>query len=71
MFTGIVEEQGTIAAAGARMNVKCRKVMEDTREGSSIAVNGVCLTATKVDAATFHRKLWREPIWALCGKDRA
>ena len=53
MFTGIVEEVGLIAAPGARMNVQCRKVLEDTREGSSIAVNGVCLTATRVDAAGF------------------
>ncbi len=62
MFTGIVEEQGTIAAAGARMNVQCRKVMEDTREGSSIAVNGVCLTATKVDAAGFWCDLSPETL---------
>jgi riboflavin synthase len=62
VFTGIVEEQGTIAAAGARMNVKCRKVMEDTREGSSIAVNGVCLTATKVDAAGFWCDLSPETL---------
>ena len=53
MFTGIVEEVGLIAAPGACMNVQCRKVLEDTREGSSIAVNGVCLTATRVDAAGF------------------
>ena len=62
MFTGIVEEQGTIAAAGARMNVKCRTVMEDTRGGSSIAVNGVCLTATKVDAAGFWCDLSPETL---------
>jgi riboflavin synthase len=62
VFTGIVEEQGTIAAAGARMNVQCRKVMEDTREGSSIAVNGVCLTATKVDAAGFWCDLSPETL---------
>ena len=44
------------------MNVKCRKVMEDTREGSSIAVNGVCLTATKVDAAGFWCDLSPETL---------
>ena len=48
MFTGIVEEVGTIGAAGARMKVNCRGVLADTREGSSMAVNGVCLTAAKV-----------------------
>jgi len=62
MFTGIVEELGTISAAGARINVKCRKVLQDTREGSSIAVNGVCLTATSVDAAGFWCDLSPETL---------
>ncbi len=49
MFTGIVEELGTVAAAetragGIRLAVRCQKVMEDATEGASIAVNGVCLT---------------------------
>ena len=62
MFTGIVEELGTIARAGARICVKCRTVLEDTREGSSIAVNGVCLTATKVDASGFWCDLSPETL---------
>ncbi len=62
MFTGIVEELGTIAAAAARMNVKCRTVLEDTREGSSIAVNGVCLTATSVDTSGFWCDLSPETL---------
>jgi riboflavin synthase len=62
MFTGIVEELGTVAAAGARMNVKCRTVLEDTHEGSSIAVNGVCLTATSVDTSGFWCDLSPETL---------
>jgi len=62
VFTGIVEELGLIAAPGARMNIHCRKVLEDTREGSSIAVNGVCLTATSVDAAGFWCDLSPETL---------
>jgi riboflavin synthase len=62
MFTGIVEELGTIKAPGARMNVQCHHVLEDTREGSSIAVNGVCLTATKVDANGFWCDLSPETL---------
>jgi riboflavin synthase len=62
MFTGIVEELGTIAKPGARMNVKCRTVLEDTREGSSISVNGVCLTATSIDAAGFWCDLSPETL---------
>jgi riboflavin synthase len=44
------------------MSVQCRKVMEDTREGSSIAVNGVCLTATEVDANGFWCDLSPETL---------
>ena len=62
MFTGIVEEQGTIAAPGARMHVKCSKVLEDTREGSSIAVNGACLTATNVETGGFWCDLSPETL---------
>ncbi len=62
MFTGIVEELGSIAAAGAQMNIQCRTVLDDTHAGSSIAVNGVCLTATKVDAAGFWCDLSPETL---------
>ena len=48
MFTGIVEEVGVIAAAGTRMKVQCRLVLADMKEGASIAVNGVCVTAVQV-----------------------
>jgi len=62
VFTGIVEELGTVAAAGARMNVQCSRILEDTREGSSIAVNGVCLTATQVDDEGFWCDLSPETL---------
>ncbi len=54
MFTGIVEELGTVesivtnAAGGARLRIGCTEVLGDASEGSSIAVNGVCLTALEV-----------------------
>ena len=48
MFTGIIEETGTVSAAGTRMRIACRRVLEGTQEGASIAVNGVCLTALDV-----------------------
>ncbi len=44
MFTGIVEEVGTVRQAGSRLAVSARKVVEDSGAGSSMAVNGVCLT---------------------------
>jgi len=50
MFTGIIEELGTVEAlqtqpAGARLKVRAATVMPDMAVGASIAVNGVCLTA--------------------------
>lgn len=45
MFTGIVEERGTVVEAGAtRLVVGCRTVVTDSDIGASVAVNGVCLT---------------------------
>lgn len=45
MFTGIVEELGTVASMdGRRMVVSARKVVADAEPGSSVSVNGVCLT---------------------------
>ncbi|HEX2089822.1 MAG TPA: riboflavin synthase [Actinomycetota bacterium] len=44
MFTGIVEERGTVVEAGRRLVVSAGKVADDSTEGSSVAVNGVCLT---------------------------
>ena len=53
MFTGIVEETGrvtSVPAAGraGRLAIKASRVLEGTRIGDSIAVNGVCLTATEL-----------------------
>ena len=45
MFTGIIEELGTVEAEAPRLRVRCSTVMQDMTEGASIAVNGVCLTA--------------------------
>ena len=55
MFTGIIEEIGTIArikgsVAGAReIYIECRTVLGDLKLGDSLAVNGVCLTIVKRD----------------------
>jgi riboflavin synthase len=53
MFAGIVEEIGTIGPIMSRtgtsaLHIRCQTVMEGTRIGDSIAVNGVCLTVTNV-----------------------
>lgn len=69
MFTGIIEELGSIKRMtalpdGARIEVSASTVLEDARTGDSIAVNGVCLTvvdrgrdwfAADVSAETLRR----------------
>ena len=55
MFTGIIEELGHVESVerrgeGVRIQIAAPIVMEDAREGDSIAVNGVCLTAIDVRA---------------------
>jgi riboflavin synthase len=62
MFTGIVEELGLVERAGARLKIQCRKVIEGSREGSSIAVNGVCLTAVDLDSGSFSADLAPETL---------
>jgi riboflavin synthase len=69
MFTGIVEELGAVEsvesrAAGARLKIHCRKVLDDMAVGSSIAVNGVCLTAVEVHAESFTADLAPETLRA-------
>ena len=47
MFTGIVEEMGTVAKRdGGQFTFNAKTVVEDVHLGDSIAVNGVCLTVT-------------------------
>src|SRR5216683_94570 len=53
MFTGIVEEAGRVIAVAPRLRIACERVLSDTAEGSSIAVNGVCLTAVRIEAGSF------------------
>jgi riboflavin synthase len=62
MFTGIIEEIGTVAAAGNRLHINCRTVLSDMKPGASIAVNGVCLTAVEIDAGSFSSDLSPETI---------
>jgi riboflavin synthase len=48
MFTGIVEERGSVhLLEGHRLGVACRVVTADSPVGASVAVNGVCLTVVE------------------------
>ena len=67
MFTGIVEELGTVEtietrAAGSRLTVRCATVMSDMAEGASVAVNGVCLTAVDPRKDSFSADLAPETL---------
>ena len=58
MFTGIVEEVGSVhrvemRSAGLRMEIRASVVLGGTRQGDSILVNGVCLTVEKITKGTF------------------
>lgn len=67
MFTGIVEELGTIRAVrrGARsavLSIAARTVLEDLKIGDSVAVNGVCLTVTSLDDGGFTADVMPETL---------
>ncbi len=50
MFTGIIEEVGSVIESGeGRLRIGCRTVLKSTRPGDSIAINGVDLTVVKMD----------------------
>lgn len=67
MFTGIVEEMGEIAAIergsqSAVLHIRCQEVLEGTKVGDSIAVNGVCLTVTTLDAHGYTADVMAETL---------
>jgi riboflavin synthase len=67
MFTGIIEELGVVrslvpAREGARIEIGATKVLEGTRLGDSIAVNGVCLTAVALGSQYFRADLSAETV---------
>jgi riboflavin synthase len=67
MFTGIVEEVGSVLrlapkSAGARLTITCRSVLEDAAPGASIAVNGACVTAIDLAPGQFSADLSPETL---------
>lgn len=69
MFTGIIEEIGTIKQIirgdqAIILEIEAKKVLEDVKLGDSIAVNGVCLTVTTFTANRFTVDVMPETIRA-------
>lgn len=67
MFTGIIEETGTLCerkagAVSAQVRVRCRKVLVGTKVGDSIAVNGICLTVTSMAKDSFTADVMAETM---------
>lgn len=67
MFTGIIEETGTVKSVvkgklSAVLTIEADKVLEGTRVGDSIAVNGVCLTATSIAGKAFQADVMAETL---------
>ena len=58
MFTGLVEEVGTVVEVatrpeGRRMTIRAPGIAPDLTDGASVAVDGACLTVAALEAATF------------------
>ena len=67
MFTGIVEEKGKVrymqvSGESGVLAVKAKKVLQGTKIGDSIAVDGVCLTVTSLQADGFTADVMTETI---------
>lgn len=80
MFTGIIEEIGTVRAVrrgahSSALSVRAGVILSDLKIGDSVAVNGVCLTATDITADSFtadvmHETLNRSTLGALTAGNR-
>lgn len=67
MFTGIIEEIGTIKSINSngissQLCISANKILEDTKIGDSIAVNGVCLTVTSIKSNLFTADVMAETL---------
>ncbi len=65
MFTGIIEELGVVKGLAVRgpsgqITIQAKKVLEGTRTGDRIAVNGICLTVVSMDQDSFTADVMAE-----------
>lgn len=74
MFTGIIEELGIIKtfkkdSNGATIEVECHKVLEDSKLGDSISINGVCQTVINMTSDSFSARVSDETLAVTTFKD--
>ncbi len=67
MFTGIIEETGTVKdfklfSENAEISVNCTKVLENTKIGDSISINGVCQTVVNITENGFSAEVSKETL---------
>lgn len=67
MFTGIIEELGTITdltrrGRSAKATISMKRIFPDLATGDSVAVNGVCLTVTDISRNTFSADISEETV---------
>ncbi|MDY6396741.1 MAG: riboflavin synthase [Treponema sp.] len=67
MFTGIIEEIGSVkrVSVGGKsgsIEIAAKKVLDGTKVGDSIAVNGVCLTVTSLGSSSFTADVMAETL---------
>lgn len=65
MFTGLIEEVGKVVkinmgSSSGTIEIQAKKVLDNSKVGDSIAVNGVCLTATKINGSVFTADVMAE-----------
>ncbi|WP_164214302.1 riboflavin synthase [Virgibacillus sp. YIM 98842] len=70
MFTGIIEEQGTVKRIektdeqSVTLTISAATILEDVKTGDSIAVNGICLTVTRFTSEDFQVDVMPETVKA-------
>lgn len=67
MFTGIVEEIGIVKSINkgqhsVEITIEAKRVLEETKIGDSIAINGICLTVTHLTPTSFSAHIVHETL---------
>lgn len=67
MFTGIIEELGMVKkivnnSRSIEITIQCKKILEDSKIGDSIAVNGICLTVIAIGIDSFTADVMPETV---------